>query len=323
MRVLSGMRPTGSLHLGHLVGALNNWIKLQAEHECFFMVADWHALMSEYKHPENIKKFSLDNILDWISVGISPEKSCIFIQSQVPQHLELFMIFSVLTPLGWLYRCPTYKDQLRELKEKDIANYGFLGYPVLQASDIVLYKAQGVPVGEDQLPHLELTREIVRRFHYIYQKEVFPEPQALLTTFPRLLGTDGRKMSKSFQNTILLKDPPSLIRKKVMSMFTDPTRIKKSQPGHPSTCNVFSYYKAFKPSLEDEVKNWCQGAKRGCTECKERLSQVIIEILSPFQERRSQLENKKDLVSDIIKEGNKRAQRTAEETMQEVRKIYQ
>ena len=321
MRVLSGMRPTGKLHLGHLVGALSQWLKLQEEHTCFFMVADWHALMSEYKNPHLIQEYALDNVKDWLSCGIHPQKSCIFIQSQVREHLELFMILSCLTPLGWLYRCPTYKDQIQQLKDKELSNYGFLGYPVLQTADIIIYKAEGVPVGEDQLPHLELAREIIRRFHFLYKKEIFPEPQAILSSFPRLLGLDSRKMSKSFNNIISLQEEPEVVKKKVMSMFTDPLRIRRTDPGHPLKCNVYSYYKAFKPSMIEEVKDWCENAKQGCTDCKRRLAQIIIEVLAPIQEKRRQLDKKSDYVFDIIKEGNKKAKNVASKTLEEVREL--
>ncbi|TAN61247.1 tryptophan--tRNA ligase, partial [bacterium] len=235
-RILSGMRPTGKLHLGHLFGVLENWKKLQDEYECFFMAADWHALMSEYENPQSLRDNIIDNAADWLSCGISPDKSHIFIQSRVKEHLELHMIFSILTPLGWLERCPTYKEQLREITNRNLSTYGFLGYPVLQAADILLYKADCVPVGEDQLAHLELTREIGRRFNGLYKKEIFADPKAILSEASRLLGIDGRKMSKSYDNAIAISDEPQAIRKKVQSMFTDPRRIKLSDPGHPEKC---------------------------------------------------------------------------------------
>lgn len=321
MRILSGMRPTGKMHLGHLAGALSKWVELQKDNECFFMVADWHALMSEYKNPGVMKESSMDNVIDWLAVGIDPQKSCLFVQSQVLQHLELFTILGIITPLGWLYRCPTYKEQMQQLKEKEIANYGFLGYPVLQTADIIVYRAEGVPVGEDQLSHLEIAREIVRRFHFLYDTEIFPEPQALLTPTPRLMGIDGRKMSKSYQNTISLSDTDKEVSQKIMGMFTDPQRIKKTDPGHPLTCNVFSYYKVFKPDLEKEVMDWCQNAKKGCTECKKNLAKIIMEILEPIQEKRRKIEKKTDYISDIIKKGNERARNEAELTMQKVREV--
>ncbi|MBI4712444.1 MAG: tryptophan--tRNA ligase [Planctomycetes bacterium] len=252
-RILSGMRPTGRLHLGHLVGALENWVALQKDYDCFYMVADWHALMSEYQDPSNIRQYSIDNVTDWLACGIDPAKSVVFIQSDVPEHTELHLVLSAITPLGWLERCPTYKEALEELKHKDITTYAFLGYPVLQAADILIYKANAVPVGEDQLPHLELTREIARRFNYLYcnsrnKAPLFPEPDAKLTRFPRLLGLDRRKMSKSYENAINLSDSTDEIKKKVQTMFTDPQRIKKTDPGHPSECNVYAYYKVFNPA---------------------------------------------------------------------------
>ena len=319
-RVLSGMRPTGKLHLGHLVGALSNWNKLQSQHQCFFMVADWHALMSEYKDPAVIKESSFDNVVDWLSCGVDPESSVIFIQSQVKEHLELYMILSCIVPLGWLERCPTYKEQKRELKEKDVSNYAFLGYPVLQSADILLYKAHYVPVGQDQLPHLEICREIVRRFGNFY-KNIFPEPQPLLTEVPKLLGIDGRKMSKSYNNAIYLSDSSAVVKKKVASMFTDPKRIRKIDPGHPDKCNVYNYYKVFKPDMESEVYNWCTKAELGCTECKARLSDILIDHLRPVQEKRNSFIKHKNRVLDILEDGRKKAQRVATQTIEQIREV--
>ncbi|MDD4980324.1 MAG: tryptophan--tRNA ligase [Candidatus Omnitrophica bacterium] len=318
-RILSGMRPTGPLHIGHLVGALDNWVKLQDEYECFFMAADWHALMSEYVNPGTIKENLTDNVIDWLACGISPKKSTIFIQSQVKEHLELYMIFSVITPLGWLERCPTYKEQLREMTNRDLSNYGFLGYPVLQAADIMLYKAEAVPVGEDQLPHLELTREIARRFNSIYKKIIFPQTEAILAKAPRILGLDGRKMSKSYNNFIAISEEPEDIRVKVQGMFTDPERIKLSDPGHPEMCNVHSYYALFAPEREKEVADLCRNAKVGCTACKKELAEVLIKFLQPIQKKRNELLKDKKQVSAILKQGAKRAGAFAEKTMSEVR----
>ena len=320
-RILSGMRPTGQLHLGHLVGALDNWIKLQDEYDCFYMVADWHALMSEYENPQNMPEYILDNVMDWLACGISPEKSTIFIQSHVKEHLELHMVFSLITQLGLLERCPTYKEQLREITNRDLHTYGFLGYPVLQAADILLYKAEVVPVGEDQLPHLELTRQIARKFNRLYKQEVFPDPKALLTKADRLLGLDGRKMSKSYNNTIAISEEPESIRKKVMNMFTDPTRIKFTDPGHPDKCNVHSYYEVFAPERKKEVDEACRKAKVGCTDCKRELAEIIIKYLAPIQEKRRELAKNKSAVSDILNEGEKKAKQVAEKTMAEVRSI--
>jgi len=320
-RILSGMRPTGKLHLGHLVGALDNWVKLQDSYECFFMIADWHALMSEYESPSVILESIQDNLVDWLAAGIDPEKSIIFIQSEVPQHLELYMVLSCLTPLGWLERCPTYKEQLRQLQDRNIKTYGFLGYPVLQAADILLYKANKVPVGEDQLPHLELTREIARRFNNLYNKNVFPDPQALLTCMPRLLGLDGRKMSKSFNNTINLSDSPSIIKKKIQNMFTDPKRVRLADSGHPDECNVFSYYKVFAPDKEREVHNWCKKAQKGCTECKMIFAEALIARLKIHRERRKAWINDKTLLKKIINQGCRKATAVASQTLKQIRQI--
>ena len=317
-KLLSGMRPTGKMHLGHLFGALNNWVSLQDKYQCFFMVADWHALMSEYQDPRQMKDFIVEMVADWISTGIDPAKATVFVQSDIKEHLELAMIFSDITPLSWLERCPTYKEQLKEIKGKDLTTYGFLGYPVLQASDILIYKAEAVPVGEDQLPHLELTREIGRRFNHLYKKAIFPDPAALLTKIPRLLGIDNRKMSKSYDNFIALSDAEETITKKVSSMITDPKRIKKTDKGHPDICNVFSYYKVFKPQQVDDVRDWCEGAKKGCTECKKNLAEILIEYLAPIRKSREKLLNEKGYINDILAEGAKRASEVASCTMTEV-----
>ncbi len=318
-RILSGMRPTGPLHIGHLVGALDNWVKLQDEYECFFMVADWHALMSEYADPADLKENLINDVIDWLACGISPKKSTIFIQSHVQEHLELYMIFSVITPLGWLERCPTYKEQLREITNRDLSTFGFLGYPVLQAADILLYKAEAVPVGEDQLPHLELTREISRRFNSLYKKDIFPEPAALLTKTPRILGLDGRKMSKSYNNFIAISEGPKNIRLKVQSMFTDPLRIKFTDPGHPQTCNVHSYYAVFAPERKKEIDELCRKAQIGCTDCKKELAEILINFLEPIQKKRTELLKDKKHIFDILEQGSKQAGRVASKTLSEVK----
>jgi len=320
-RILSGMRPTGKLHLGHLVGTLDNWVKLQDEYECFFMVADWHALMSEYANPSSIKENILDNVIDWLAFGISPKKSTIFIQSQVKEHLELYLFFSLITPLGLLERCPTYKEQLREVTNRNLSTYAFLGYPVLQAADILLYKSQVVPVGEDQLPHLELTREIARKFNHLYKKEIFPEPEALLTKASRLLGIDGRKMSKSYNNYIALSDHPEVIRKKVQSMFTDPLRIRLTDPGHPQQCNVHNYYAIFAPQRKKEIDELCRKAQIGCTDCKKELGQILVKILEPIQEKRNDLVKNKKHIFEILEEGEKEASKVASKTLEEVKSL--
>jgi len=318
--ILSGMRPTGKLHIGHWVGALSNWVQLQKDYTCFFMVADWHSLMSEYKFPEQLKEYAFDNVCDWLSFGIDPESSAVFVQSEVPEHLELFFILSVLTPLGWLYRCPTYKDQIKQLQEKEVNTYSFLGYPVLQAADILIYKATHVPVGQDQLPHLELCREIARKFNFLYKKDVLVQPQALLTKESRLLGLDGRKMSKSYGNSIYLDDSDEEIDKKVMSMITDPARIKKDDPGHPEVCNVFSYYKVFSPQRVEDAADWCSNAKKGCVACKRELAESLKVFLAPSREKKKEILKKKDYIYDILKTGRKKAQSAALTTVNEVKK---
>ena len=317
--ILSGIRPTGKLHLGHWIGALSNWIQLQEEYKCFFMVADWHALMSEYKNPSVIKDSVLDNVSDWLAYGIDPEKSAIFIQSEVPEHLELYMILSNLVPLGWLFRCPTFKEQIVQLKDKDINTHAFLGYPVLQAADILLYKANSVPVGEDQLPHLELCREIVRRFHFIYKNKVFIEPQPLLTSVPRFLGLDGRKMSKSYNNYISLSESSESLKRKVLSMFTDPARKRRDDPGHPDICNVFDYYSIFSPDKNVQISNQCKQAKRGCKECKIELIKILEEFIIPKREEKTKILKKKDYLKDILQDGKKKAREVASKTIDEVK----
>ncbi len=319
--ILSGMRPTGKLHLGHLMGALANWTKLQKDYRCFFMIADWHALMSEYENAQDIKANILDNLLDWLACGIDPEQATIFIQSEVPEHLELYFILSLITPLGLLERCPTYKEQLRQVTNRDLKTYAFLGYPVLQAADILLYKAQAVPVGEDQLPHLELTRQIVRKFNTLFKTNCFPEPQALLTPSPRLLGLDNRKMSKSYNNYIGLAEDPESIAKKIQSMITDPKRIRLNDAGDPDKCNVFNYYALFFPQLEKEVGNRCRQAQIGCTACKQELAAKIIVLLAPIQEKRRFWEQDLNAVLEILVQGRIRATSVAQETIREVKSL--
>ena len=323
-RCLSGMRPTGKLHLGHWVGVLENWKKLQEAYECFFMVADWHALMSEYEHPQALQANTYDNVADWLACGIDPARSVIFRQSDVPEHLELFAVLSILTPLGWVERVPTYKEQLRELEGRNLATYGFLGYPVLQAADILLYQAHVVPVGEDQLPHLELTREIARRFHFLYQRELFPEPKALLTQAAKLLGTDGRKMSKSYRNTINLSEEPDAIRTLAQSMFTDPLRIKRTDPGHPQACNVCHYWRVFAPQRADVAWEECRTAARGCVQNKQELSDVLIQTTEPFRAARARFTSASEMqrqIEEILQDGAARARRVARQTMDEVKRV--
>jgi tryptophanyl-tRNA synthetase len=302
------------MHLGHLLGALNNWKTLQETHESYYMIADWHALMSEYENPSRMKSYIVEMAADWLAVGIDPKKSTIFIQSHIKEHLELFAIFSDIVPLAWLERCPTYKEQLREIKGRDLTTYGFLGYPVLQAADILVYNASVVPIGIDQMPHLELTREIARKFNSLYAK-VFTEPEALMDKVPKLLGTDNRKMSKSYQNFISLADSDDLISKKVRSMITDPERVKLSQKGHPEVCNVFSYYKFFENDMLLDVQDWCQHAKVGCTACKDKLADLVIEHIKPYRQKRNIILQDKKYIEGILKEGAQKASHTAGDTL--------
>ena len=319
-RILSGMRPTGKLHLGHLAGALKNWVEMQERYDCFYMVADYHALMSEYADPSEMKENIIDNVADYLACGIDPDKSVVFVQSHVPEHLELNMILSAITPLSWLERCPTYKEQLREVEGRDLTTYGFLGYPVLQAADILIYKANAVPVGEDQLPHLELTREIARKFLFLYKKEIFPEPEAIMTTTPRLLGVDNRKMSKSYGNAVNLSDTPEEVKKKVTSMITDPQRIKKTDPGHPDICNVYSYYKFFFPEKIGNLSDECKAGNIGCVEDKAKLADCIIELLRPIQEKRDRFIKDKKGLEAVLEKGAKKAREFARGTLEEVKK---
>ncbi len=318
-RILSGMRPTGPLHLGHLFGALDNWVKLQDQYECFFMVADWHALMSEYEDPSMLFKYTIECAADWIAVGIDPEKSTIFIQSHVKEHLDLYMIFSNLVPLGWLERCPTYKEQLRELASRHLHTYGFLGYPVLQAADILLYKATDVPVGKDQLPHLELTNDIVAKFNNLYG-DTFPTIKPILTDIPKLLGIDGRKMSKSYDNFIALGDTEEAVKHKCAQMFTDPKRIKLFDKGHPDKCNVYAYYNLFKKGCTPEVYEYCTRAKVGCTECKRNLGSIISDYLADIRTERQKLLKDKARIYDILENGAKKACNIASKTMSDIKK---
>jgi tryptophanyl-tRNA synthetase len=322
-RVLSGMRPTGKLHLGNFVGALDNWVRMQDQYQCFFCVADWHALTTDYADTRTIKQNSIESVLDWLAAGLDPGRSTLFIQSHVPQHAELHLLFSMITPLGWLERVPTYKEQRENITEKDLGTYGFLGYPVLQAADILIYRADYVPVGEDQVPHVELTREIARRFNLFYSvagKPVLPEPQPLLTPAAKLPGTDGRKMSKSYGNTILLTDPEPLVRQKLKTMVTDPARVRRSDPGNPDLCPVGDLHKIFSPpATMAKVEQGCRSAGIGCIECKGWAADALVGILNPMQERRKKYEEKPRLAWDILEEGSAHARKVAEATMDEVR----
>jgi tryptophanyl-tRNA synthetase len=318
-RILSGMRPTGPLHLGNLHGALANWIQMQEEYECFYFIADWHALTSDYENTSMIAGYTREMIIDWLSAGLSPDKSTLFIQSRIKEHAELFLILSMITPVPWLERNPTYKDQILQLSNKDLSTFGFLGYPVLQAADIIMYKPSGVPVGIDQVPHVEITREIARRFNFLYGN-VFPEPEAILTKTPKILGLDRRKMSKSYNNAIFLSDKPDVISSKVSVMITDPQRARKTDPGDPDVCNVFEFHKIYtdKETVNDIFPK-CRSAKIGCVECKKIMAKHLSKSLEPIREKREYYEAHPDLVDGIIAEGILKARKVAAKTMDEVR----
>ena len=318
-RILSGMRPTGPLHLGNLHGALSNWIELQEQYDCFFFIADWHALTSDYEDTSSIAANVRNMMIDWLSVGLSPEKCTLFVQSHIKEHAELFLILSMITPVPWLERNPTYKDQIVQLSNKDLSTFGFLGYPVLQAADIIIYKAFGVPVGVDQVPHVEITREIARRFNYLYGK-VFPEPEAILTKTPKILGLDRRKMSKSYDNAIYLFEKPDDISSKVSRMITDPQRARKSDPGNPDVCNVFEFHKLYSDKdMIDTVNKECRTADIGCVECKKMMAKNLIKALEPIREKRDYYEGQPELLDEIIAEGSSRAREIAKQTMEEVK----
>ena len=318
------MRSTGKLHLGNYVGALANWVKLQDTHQCFFFIADWHALTTDYADTSQIKQNTLEVMMDWLAAGLDPERCTMFIQSHVPQHAELHLLFSMITPLGWLERVPTYKEQQQNIKDKDLNTYGFLGYPVLQAADILIYKGDFVPVGEDQVAHIELTREIARRFNGLYpgkgKTEILPEPQSLLTHTPKLPGTDGRKMSKSYNNYILISDSEPVIRQKLKTMVTDPARVRRTDPGNPDVCPVGDLHKIFSSAdTMAKVYAGCRSAGIGCIECKGWAADSIIQTIAPMQERRKTYEANPRAAWDIIEAGNARAREEAETTLNEVR----
>jgi tryptophanyl-tRNA synthetase len=306
-RVLSGMRPTGPLHLGNLHGALANWVNMQEQYDCFFFIADWHALTSDYEDTGQISDYVRKLLIDWLSAGLSPDKSTLFIQSHIKEHAELFLILSMITPVPWLE------------SNKDLSTYGFLGYPVLQAADIIMYKAYGVPVGVDQVPHVEITREIARKFNSLYG-EVFPEPESILTRTPKILGIDGRKMSKSYNNAIFLSDNPDDIAAKVSRMLTDPQRARKNDPGNPDVCNVYEFHKLYsdKQTIE-KINRECRTADIGCVECKQIMAEYLIAFLEPMRQKRNDYESRPKLVDDIIEEGCEKARRVARQTMTEVR----
>ncbi len=317
--IVSGARPTGRLHLGHLHGALKNWVTLQQSYRCYFFVADWHALTTDYASPQGIFQSTLEMVMDWLSVGLDPERSVMFRQSQVKEHAELHLLYSMITPVPWLERNPTYKEQLKELVGKDLSTYGFLGYPVLQAADITIYKAQKVPVGVDQAPHVELTREIVRRFNQLY-RPIFPEPEVLLTETEKLPGLDGRKMSKSYNNAVFLSDTPQEIDQKLSRMMTDPARVRRSDPGEPEKCPAFQLHKIYStPDERAEVSEGCRSASIGCLDCKKIMIRHVIDDLAPVREKRALLETQPGQVQEVLLSGNRLAQTKAAATMVEVR----
>ena len=319
-RVVSGMRPTGKLHLGHLVGALGKWADLQDDYDCLYFVADWHALSSEYAETSNLTSDAYDNVADWIAAGIDPERSTLFVQSMVPEHAELYLLLSMTVPIPWLERVPTYKEQMEQVKDRDLSTLGFLGYPLLQGADVVIYKADFVPVGEDQVPHLELTREVVRRFHGFYG-ELFPEPQPLLTPFPRLPGLDNRKMSKSYGNTIDLSDDAETVRKKVMRMYTDPKRVRADIPGTVEGNPVFTYHDAFNADTAEveDLKTRYRAGTVGDVEVKKKLAVAINARLDPMRERRAEVLAKPGRIRELVMDGSCRARAIAQETMATVR----
>jgi tryptophanyl-tRNA synthetase len=317
--IVSGMRPTGKLHLGHFHGALVNWLRLQEQYQCYFFVADWHALTTDYATPQGIRESTLEMVMDWLAVGLDPAKSVIFRQSRVKEHAELHLLYSMITPVSWLERNPTYKEQMKEIVGKDLSTYGFLGYPVLQAADITIYKANRVPVGVDQAPHVELTREIVRRFNQLY-RPVFPEPEVLLTEAQKVPGLDGRKMSKSYGNAVFLSDPPKEIDAKISRMMTDPARVKRTDPGEPEKCPAFQLHKIYcTPEEIEYVTKGCRTAGIGCLECKKIMIKHVIEELAPIRERRAQFENQPQKVEEILESGTQAAQQQAGATLAEVR----
>ena len=319
-RVVSGMRPTGKLHLGHLVGALGNWVPLQDKYDCFYFVADWHALTSDYADTGQLKNYAFDNVADWIAAGLDPQKCTFFVQSLVPEHAELYLLLSMVVPIPWLERVPTYKEQRDNLVDKDLSTLGFLGYPLLQTADVTIYDAQFVPVGEDQVAHLELSREVVRRFNNFYG-EVLVEPQPLLTPIPRLPGLDNRKMSKSYGNSIELSDDADTVKKKVMTMYTDPKRVRADVPGTVEGNPVFVYHDAFNPNSGEveDLKDRYRAGKVGDVEVKTKLAAALNAKLEPMRARRAQLLAKPERLREIVMEGSARTQRVAAETMARVR----
>lgn len=319
-RVLSGIQPSGKLHIGNLVGALQNWVRLQEQYECYYFIADWHALTSQYADTSQLKEYIKDVVVNCLAAGLDPEKATIFQQSRVLEHAELHVLLSMITPLGWLERVPTYKEKQEQVTDKDLGTYGFLGYPLLQSADILIYRANYVPVGVDQVPHLEITREICRRFNNFYG-EVFPEPEALLTEFPKVPGTDGRKMSKTYNNCIYLSDSPKDVEQKIKTMPTDPQRIKRTDRGDPELSPVYQLHKVFSSKEEqDTVAKGCRTAGIGCIDCKKILIKNLFRVLEPIWEKRKALMEDPDYLEDIIASGSRKAEKTASETMARARK---
>jgi tryptophanyl-tRNA synthetase len=321
-RIVSGIRPTGDLHLGHYLGVLKNWVSLQDEYQCFYFIADWHALTSEYKDPSIIRQSARDMVTIWLSVGLDPEKSVIFRQSDIKSHAELFLLLTMITPLSWLERNPTYKEMKEELKEKDLSTFGFLGYPVLQAADIVIYHADRVPIGADQLPHLELTREIVRRFNYLYGADILNEPKEILTEAPKVPGLDGRKMSKSYGNAIFIDETETTLKPKVMQMLTDVKRMRKIDPGEPKDCNLYPFHDFFTDeAAREEIQAGCRSAKLGCVDCKRILITNLIKEFKPIWEKIEYYRGHETLVDDILKAGCDKATRESALTIARVREV--
>ena len=318
-RVLSGMQPSGLMHLGNYLGALENWKRLQAEYDCYFFVADWHALSTNYADTSHIREFVRELLIDWLAAGIDPNRSRVFIQSHIPEHAILHLLFSMMIPISWLERNPTYKEKQEEIKGKDLSTYGFLGYPVLQAADILLYKPDYVPVGKDQLPHLELTREVARRFNDLYKQPVFPEPKEHLTKFPKVLGTDGRKMSKSYGNTINLSDSEPVVRQKLKTMVTDPARVRRMDPGNPDICPVFDFHKIFStlPVIE-QINRECRTAEIGCIDCKKLVADRVVEKLAPIWDARTKLLKNPGHLDEVVEEGSRKARAVAKATLHDV-----
>lgn len=328
LRVVSGTRATGKLHLGNYHGALKNWVQIQSnkkQYECFFFIADWHALTTDYEHSAAIRQYTREVLLDWLGVGLDPNQATLFVQSQVPEHAELHLLFSMITPLSWLERVPTYKELRQKLHEKHLATYGFLGYPALQTADILIYKGENVPVGEDQVSHIELSREIARHFNHLYCKErpaVFKEPQALLTKTSKIPGLDGQKMSKSYHNTIELREDPASVEYKIKVMPTDPARVRRVDPGDPEKCPVWQFHQVYSsPEVQAWVQNGCRTAGIGCLECKRPVIDAVLAELAPIRERAAEFANDDTQLKKIMKQGALHAREVAAETLKEVREV--